>query len=71
MRSPRLIKRKEVSETTDSKPNKAGSSPKDSTRLTKEIVRAGQWIKERQPARVNAREAFEALFGQTRPRPAN
>jgi hypothetical protein len=71
MRSPRLIKRTDVSETTDSKPDRASSSPKDSTRLTKEIVRAGQWIKDRQPKGVNPRKAFEALFGQTRPRPVN
>jgi hypothetical protein len=71
MRSPRLIKRTEVSETAETKRDRASSSPKDSTRLTKEIVRAGQWIKERQPKRVNPREAFEALFGQTRPRPVS
>jgi hypothetical protein len=71
MRSPRLIKRTDVSETADSKANKAASPAKESIRLTKEIVRAGQWIKERQPKRVNPREAFEALFGQTRPRPAS
>ena len=71
MRGPRLIKRSEVPETTDSTPNNRPSSPKESTRLAREIIRAGQWMKERQPKRVNPREAFEALFGQTRPRPVS
>jgi len=71
MRGPRLIKRSEVPETTDSTPNNGSSKVKQSTRLAKELVRAGQWMKERQPQRVNPREAFAALFGQTRPRPVS